>query len=141
MNKDVIVTVKGLDIDSADSEPIEVVTPGTYTKKGDKGFLRFEQIEEGVGITKNIVKFDKKSLELTRHGAMEMFLFFCPGKKTMSDYRTPFGNLLVGINTTDYNVDETEESLSVNIGYELEINHEFLANCNIGIKVQPGKQE
>ena len=136
MTKDVIVTVSGLDIDSQETDPIEIVTTGKYLKKNDHQIVRFEEIVEGVGITKNTVKFGQDHAELSRTGDMEMYLYFYPGKKTSSDYKTPFGNMLVGINTTKYRLKEDRDDIKIGIGYELSVNHEFLANCSINITIR-----
>ena len=136
MTKDVIVTVSGLDIDSQDADSIEVVTAGKYLKKGDHSIVKFEEVVESVGITRNVIKFGEDHAEVSRSGAMEMYLYFYPGKKTSSDYKTPFGNILVGINTTKYDFSEDENDINIGIGYELSINHEFLANCSININIR-----
>ena len=136
MTKDVIVTVSGLDIDSQDADSIEVVTTGKYLKKGDHSIVRFEEVVESVGITRNTVKFGDDHAEVSRSGAMEMYLYFYPGKKTSSDYKTPYGNMLVGINTTKYKLTKGEDTINIGIGYELSVNHEFLANCSININIR-----
>lgn len=136
MTKDVIVTVSGLDIDSEEAESVEIVTKGKYLKKGDHRIVRFEEVVEAVGITKNTVRFGEDHAEVSRTGAMEMYLYFYPGKKTSSDYSTPYGTMLVGINTTRYKLTENPDDINIGIGYELSVNHEFLANCTININIR-----
>ncbi len=136
MNKDVIITVSGLDINSEDTDQIEIVTTGKYINKGSHGLVRFEEVVEALGVTKNTIKFGEDHAEVSRSGAMEMYLYFYPGKKTTSDYKTPYGDMIVGINTTRYDYKEENDNIDIGIGYELSVNHEFLANCSIKINIR-----
>ncbi|MCR4908492.1 MAG: DUF1934 domain-containing protein [Lachnospiraceae bacterium] len=137
MTKDVCISIRGLNIDSEDSEPLELITIGKYTKKDGISYLRFEEISDEVGeMTKDTLKFSPEGAELIRHGAMEMFLSFLPGEKTVTSYRTPFGMFYLGIDTDSIEISESEDTLDLSIRYLLEANHEFLAKCEISVNVQ-----
>ncbi len=137
MTKDVCVSVRGLNIDSEDAEPLEIITVGKYTKRGGVSYLRFEEIsDEAGGITKDTLKFSGESAELIRHGAMEMFLSFLPGEKTVTSYRTPFGMFYLGVDTEGIEIEEAEDEIDLKIHYLLEANHEFLAKCEITVNIQ-----
>ena len=60
---------------------------------------------------------------------------FEAGKKTVTYYYTPFGGLHIGIDTKKVVVEETEDKISINAMYDLEINYEFVAACNITVEV------
>ncbi len=137
MTKDVVVTVTGLDIDAVDAEPLEIVTTGKYLNKKDHGIVRFDVVMEGMGLTHNTVRFNREHAELVRSGAVAMYMYFYPGRKTDSDYKTPFGDMLISLNTTGYELKEAEDSIGIDIRYELSLNHEFLANCGIAVKIRP----
>ncbi len=141
MTKDVFVSVRGLNIDSEDSEPLELITVGKYTKRGGVSYLRFEEVsDEAGGLTKDTLKFSEKGAELIRHGAMEMFLSFIPGEKTVTSYRTPFGMFYLGIDTDSVDISESEKEIAVEIHYLLEANHEFLAKCEINVDIRSSEE-
>ena len=61
---------------------------------------------------------------------------FVEGEKNISNYRTPFGTLIVGIDTTKIVFEEEEERMRLNILYHLNMNYDFVAECNITIDVR-----
>ncbi len=138
MKEDVLVSVRGLQIDEKDSgDAVEIITNGKYKKKDNKGFLRFEQFEEDTTITKNILTFDEKSLELMRRGGTQLHMNFFKDEKTLTNYGTPFGNILIGVDTKKIKVDETEDRVRVAVDYALEINHEYMADCELTVDITP----
>ena len=142
MNKDVMVTVSGFQINEYDeNDNIELMTNGKYSKKKDRGYLRFEEVSVETGVTKTVMIFDEHSLEVTRRGGVQLHMTFLEGQKTMTSYATPFGNLLVGIDTDKYLLRENESSIDIRVKYALEINHEFIADCELTTKITPRNSE
>ena len=137
MKKDVMVTVSGLQMTDAGDDSVEIITNGKYSKKADKGFLRYEEFSEEIGPTKTVMLFDEHSLEVTRRGAVQLHMTFLEGQKTMTNYTTPYGSLLVGIDTERYVVKESEELIDIMVEYALELNHEFIADCRLSAKITP----
>ena len=60
-------------------------------------------------------------------------LSFRKNEKNMTNYATPFGNLVMGIHTHQINLDQQEDKLLVHVDYALDVNYEFLADCKITI--------
>lgn len=58
------------------------------------------------------------------------------GKKTMTDYFTPFGNILIAMDTKEVCVTESADCIKIHIAYGLEANYQFIANCNIAIEIK-----
>ena len=55
----------------------------------------------------------------------------------MTNYNTPFGPLLIGIDTRKIQVEETEDRILVDVEYALDVNYEFLTDCHIKIDISP----
>ena len=53
---------------------------------------------------------------------------------------TPFGNLLIGLYTTNISVVEEKEEMIATIDYSLDINYDYVSDCNIKIKVSNRNQ-
>lgn len=139
MTKEVLLTLQGLQFDQreADSDQIEMVTVGDYFKKNDRHYVVYEEITEGFEQpTKNRLKFSDHMVELTRHGLVNVHMVFQENKKNMSNYNTPFGQILVGIDTKRINIDEKEDNIVVDVDYALDINYEFLSDCHIKIDIR-----
>lgn len=139
MTKEVLLTLRGLQFDQReeDSEKIEMVTVGDYFKKNDRHYVIYEEVTEGFEQpTKNRLKFSDHMVELTRNGLVNVHMVFQENKKNMSNYNTPFGQILVGIDTKRVRIDEKENNIVVDVDYALDINYEFLSDCHIKIDIR-----
>ena len=86
--------------------------------------------------TKNIIKWNGQILDLTKKGLVNVHMIFEEKKKNVTDYKTPFGSILIGIDTHQISVEESEKQIRVNVDYALEINYEHLADCQISMDVR-----
>lgn len=139
MTKEVLLTLQGLQFDQReeDSDKIEMVTVGDYYKKNDRHYVVYEEVTEGFEqSTKNRLKLSDHMVELTRNGLVNVHMVFQENKKNMSNYNTPFGQILVGIDTKRINIDEKEDNIVVDVDYALDINYEFLSDCHIKIDIR-----
>lgn len=143
MTRDVLVTIRGLQTDvmpreETEDEPIEIVTPANYFFKNGKHYIIYEEVSEDLpGITKNKIKItDNETIEILKSGNVNAHMLFQKDKDSMTYYDTPFGKLMVGIHTTDIQLEESEDYIRIMIKYGLDINHEPLADCDINITVQ-----
>ena len=136
MTKDVLITVSGVQKD-IDDEPIELVTVGTYYLKNGKHYvLHDEQPEDNGPVTKNIVKFYENHFEMTKKGGNHSFLVFDKGEHTSMVYHTPAGPMQISVMTKELSMEETEEELRVYVKYSLDINYNFISQCEVHFKVQ-----
>lgn len=118
-------------------EPIEVIVPGRYYEKNGGHFLLFEEIAEDGGKTATSVKIRDKSLEMTRRGAVSTHMVFERGGQSLSYYQTGFGTIRLGIQTSHFDLKETEERIDVSLRYDMEVNYEHYAECFLAMSVTP----
>ena len=140
MTKDSLLSISGLQFmadEDGPGEPVEVITAGDYYKKNDKHYVLYDEVMEGFeGSTKNIIKVSPDCLDITKRGVSNVHMVFEKNKKNVTYYHTPFGSLLIGIDARRVNVAETEENIHVTVNYDLEVNYEFLANCDITVNIK-----
>lgn len=136
MTKDVLVSIEGIQFEVDKEEPVEVITVGEYYYKNDKHFILFEEIlEDSQGVTKNTVKVSGNQVTITKKGANNVNMVFEENQKNMSYYHTPYGELLIGINTTKVQIEEQEDTITVRIDYGLDLNYNHISDCSIVIKI------
>jgi uncharacterized beta-barrel protein YwiB (DUF1934 family) len=136
MTKDVLITISGMQFD-IEEKPIELVTVGTYYCKNGKHYVLYEeQTEDNGQVTKNIVKFYDGHFEMTKKGGNNSFLLFDREKKTSTVYQTLAGPIQIDAVTRDLSIAETENELLVNVKYALDINYNFISECEVNFKVQ-----
>ena len=136
MTKDVLVTISGVQFD-VDDEAIELMTSGTYYLKNNKHYVLFEEQPEGSGpITKNLVKFNEEHFEMTKKGGNNSYLLFDKDRKTSTVYQTPSGPMQVDVLTHNFEMKESENELQIKINYALDINYNFISECEVNFKVR-----
>ena len=143
MKKDVLISIEGLQVGEEDSsDKIEVITPGSYYKKNNRHFVLYDEVMEGSDkVTKNTIKFDGDFLALTKKGFTNVEMVFEKNKRNMTNYVTPYGSILVGIDADNINIVEEEDSISIDIDYALDINYEHLADCKIKMDIRSATEE
>ncbi|HJC22236.1 MAG TPA: DUF1934 domain-containing protein [Candidatus Eisenbergiella merdavium] len=139
MTKEVMLTIRGLQFDQGpDSEEIETVQWGKYYKKDGTHYIIYDEMMEGFEEpVRNIIKIRKQEMNLTKRGAVNVYMAFEECKKNVTNYLTPYGSLLIGMDTRRVKFSEGEEEIRLLVEYALEVNYEYLADCRIEIRVQP----
>ena len=137
MAKDVLVSVKGTQFIDGEKDSVEVITSGTWYEKNGKQYLLYEETYEGMqATTKNTVKITPELVEVTKKGAISSKMVYELGKQHMSDYVTPMGLIVLGVTTKDIFVEANAEKLHMELRYAMEMNGEFVADCNIHINIK-----
>ena len=123
MTKEVLVSISGLQYaEELDNEPVEVITSGDYYKKNGKHYIIYDEVMEGFEeTTKNIIKLSDGFMDITKRGAANVHMMFEKNKKNVTYYYTPYGSLLIGIEATKIEMEETEQDIHVTVDYALEV--------------------
>ena len=144
MTKEVLLTISGLHLDTISDEPdednvpIEVITPATYYLKNGKHYILYDELIEGMlGSIKNTIKItgDTK-FEMKKSGIANTNMVFEKEKINVTQYDTPYGEMMIGVYTKDMKVDVTEDNIDVSIAYALDVNSEKVADCNIVMNIK-----
>ena len=149
MTKDVLLKIVGLHYDTfapeadEETEPIEVIVPASYYLKNNKHYIVYDDAVEGMmGTIKSKIKITgEEKLEMMKSGITNTHMIFEKDKIHMTEYATPYGELLVGVYTKDMKVDVTEDMIDVSIAYALDANGEKVADCNILVNIKANGKE
>jgi uncharacterized beta-barrel protein YwiB (DUF1934 family) len=142
MTKDVLVSIRGLQFQGMNQED-EVITinPGEYYKKNDGHYIVFHEMTDEMELeTKNIIKFKKNELNMIKKGLVNTHMVFEEHKKSISNYVTPFGELIFGIDARKVQFRESENQILIEVEYGLEVNDEFLSDCKIVLDIRPKEE-
>ena len=146
MTKDVLVSISGKHIDimngmaqeyAGEDDGIEVVTPASYYLRNGKHYIIYDKVVEGMaGAIRNKIKITGTDVvEIMRSGLSSSHMVFEKNKKNLTYYRTPFGQMLVGVNTRNMEINVGENKINVLVDYELDVNHEPMADCKIKMNI------
>lgn len=139
MVRDVIIGISGLqytDKDNADCT--EMIASGQYYFRNGKHYITYDEVLEGYeDVSTNTIKISPTRMEVKKKGLTDVTMVFDRSEKHLSNYATPMGNLLMGINTENIHLEEEEDRIYVEASYVLSFNYEVIANCIIKIKIRP----
>ena len=136
MQKNVLVSVSGMYDTGEEGEPIEVLLPGEYYKRNQTHYIIYNQYdEEAQKMLKNTIKIKDHTVELKKTGFTNVRMYFEKDRKTTSYYDMEEGSMLIETQTGNVAVEEKEDSLQISLGYDLYINQQYVALCNVAIKV------
>jgi uncharacterized beta-barrel protein YwiB (DUF1934 family) len=146
VTKDVLISIQGLQFAGSEVEEvknddeldqIETICPGEYYYRNNAHFILYDEVLEDMGEpVKNMVKLRDNEFTLTKKGALNVQMVFTQGKKTMTEYVTPFGNIMIALDTKSVEVHEEADRLDIHIKYGLEANYQFIADCDISMEVK-----
>lgn len=139
MTKEIILSLKGLQMEkNEDAKAVETILPADYYQRNGSHYVVYEEMMEGfTDITRNRIKFNDSCLEVSKKGLVNAQMFFEENKKSITSYATPYGNILIGIDTESVWVEERDNQIRVEVEYALEANYQHLADCRIEMELRP----
>ena len=125
MKKDVIISIKGLQQSQGETQdPITLVTAGRYYRKNGSYYISYEETElTGLEGTRTTLRIKPNAVRLVRTGLYPSELVFEQGKRHMSLYSTPYGNMEIGVRARRLNSTLELTGGRLEIDYDIEINH------------------
>ena len=111
--------------------------PANYYEKNGKHYVIYDELVEGIpGTIKNKVRImDDRKVEIIKSGITNTHMVFEKDKINMTQYETPYGEMMIGVFTKDIRFEEQDEKITVHVNYALDINGDPVADCNIDIKI------
>ena len=141
MTKDVLSTIRGVQLTDGESGDVEMITTGAYYQKNGKHYILYDEVLEGYeGVIRNTIKIQPDSMDIIKTGVTNVHMTFERNKKRLTCYATPMGEMMVGLNTRNISIDESENSLKVRVEYSLDINYQHVSECNIVVDIQSRSQ-
>jgi hypothetical protein len=62
--------------------------------------------------------------------------FLNSAERTLCNYRTPYGTFLIGISTSDFRVTVTENCITAELIYAMDVGDAFLKDCEMKVEVR-----
>ena len=144
MEKEVLITISGVQ-DEYEGPPITQMVSGEYYLKNGRHYLLYNEVVEDMngilGNNKCTMKISPEQVEITKKGDGNLYMNFMKGKKTLTSYNSPFGNIITGFYTHRIDIFEKEESMETVLYYELEMNGAYISECEIRVQVKPRREQ
>lgn len=124
MRDNVIISIKGRQVNENGPDEMELVTEGRMICN-DKGVLVSYQETELTGLqgTTTMLRINGPVVTLLREGTVNSQMVFEEGRRHLSMYETPYGSMSVGINTRRVKNTICENGGDLEIDYAIEIDN------------------
>ena len=124
MHDNVIISIKGKQVNENGPDEMELVTEGRMICN-DKGVLVSYQESELTGLqgTTTMLRINGPVVTLLREGTVNSQMVFEEGRRHLSMYETPYGSMSVGINTRRVTNTIGESGGDLEIDYAIEIDN------------------
>ena len=146
MTDNVIISIKGKQL-YAESGPdeMELVTSGVLKRDSRGGFMVSYQESELTGLEGTTTKLHVHGgrVTLLREGGVNSQMVFEEGRRHLSMYETPYGELSIGVNTRRMRSTVDEAGGDLEIDYAIEIDN-LVAGQNLfrmNVKKHPPLQQ
>ena len=146
MTDNVIISIKGKQL-YAESGPdeMELVTSGVLKRDSRGGFMVSYQESELTGLEGTTTKLHVHGgrVTLLREGGVNSQMVFEEGRRHLSMYETPYGELSIGVNTKRMRSTLGEAGGDLEIDYAIEIDN-LLAGQNLfrmNVKKDPARPQ
>lgn len=125
MEKDVIISIRGTqDYSGTDPDTMELVTEGKLAVQDGALCLSYEESElTGMEGTTTVFQVEPEKVTLLRLGSVQSEMVFEEGRRHMSLYSTPYGNMEIGVRARRLNSTLGLTGGRLEIDYDIEINH------------------
>lgn len=136
MNKDVLVKVRGIQGSLVEDDTIEMITTGLYFEKNGKTYIKYEDTSlDEETTTSTTIKIDDDQVSILRHGATNTQMIFEKDKEHFTPYETPFGIFEIILRTTNIEVEREDEKMTLNVAYNIEVNHSGATQSQFVVEV------
>lgn len=136
MEKDVLIKVTGLQMVEETNDSVEMMARGKHYIRNKKHYLIYEELEdENQQSVKNVIKFNDSMAEISRQGMINAKLIFEKEKVHQSLYGTPFGDLLIEVETKDIRLNEQPSNIDLEVDYAIYAHNSKVSDSKIKIEV------
>ncbi|MCH5298919.1 MAG: DUF1934 domain-containing protein [Ruminococcus sp.] len=137
--KDYLIKVMGIQEVDNEKDQIELTTIGSYiSKENGHSFIGYKEYDEDDPTisSNNLVKVEGDDrVTIIRNGGMQTRLILEKGRRHQCHYRTPMGDLMIGVFADTIQNDLSPIGGKLHVRYSLDFNNEHISNNEFYIDV------
>ena len=110
--------------------------------RGELCVLNYLETEmTGMGSTRTIIQICGEEVTILREGEVYTQMVFRQGKRHLSLYNTPYGEMTIGVHARHVLVDMDENGGDIELDYNIEMDHAVTGRNVFLIHVEPASSE
>lgn len=135
--KDVVISIRGVQVDEPDNESVELVTDGCYWFNDGRARISYSESEvTGMPGTETTFNVSPGEIILSRRGTLTSDMVFREGYKDTFLYDTPYGSAMLGLDTHRISCSLDEHGGDLEIDYVINIDHSVVGRNRFKINVR-----
>ena len=139
MNKDVVLTLIGEQTDEDNNRNVQKTKEfGMHFVKNDYHYVMIEN--EKTAQTARY-KFNHRSLEIVRNGDLSSKLHFETGRRYDTIYKTPYGRMELGFETSRYSMDVMPNRIEISLLYTIFSGEQIVSKNKTTVIIQNAETE
>lgn len=143
---DVVVRLCGITGEGSEEDVIRVMTTGKLRQTPSGFLLRYQAMETddntGAVMTQDIIlSLQPGRVSMTRLGDYGATMVFVKDRRFESKYRTPYGDLDMGVYATHVQCDLSPERGKVHLKYQVDLQGSFASMNTLHLEYMAGQQE
>ncbi|MEG1779336.1 MAG: DUF1934 domain-containing protein [Oscillospiraceae bacterium] len=139
MKKEVLITIKDVQDIDGDLETIEMTTAGKFYRKDNAYFLAYKETEaNGFGGSTTTLKIEpSQKVTITRLSkSARSQLIVEKGIRHQCYYDTGFGDLMLGVMGSGFEIDLGDDGGEISFAYSLDVNTSLASHNSVPVSVQ-----
>ena len=137
MKRDAVIRIVSLQRTENGDNSSEMSVVGTITYDDDKSLIEYIENNEETGPEETTITVsNNNTVSIVRNGQFSSEMTVEKGKRHLTFYRTPYGELTMGIYGTNVEFSKDEKSATLKLKYELDFNNGFVSENTMKIYIE-----
>ena len=137
MKRDAVIRIVSLQRTENGDNSSEMSVVGTITYDDDKSLIEYIENNEETGPEETTITVsNNNTVSIIRNGQFSSEMTVEKGKRHLTFYRTPYGELTMGIYGTNVEFSKDEKGATLKLKYELDFNNGFVSENTMKIYIE-----
>ena len=139
MEEKYLLSVCGKQYVNGSSDKVELQTNAAYVMKNGSRYITYKEYDpqNPEHHYRTTVKVDKNNVvTVIKGGEMSHNLILEKGERHRCEYRTPYGNMTLGIYTEEVIIDLNDDGGELSVRYSIDIENELASTNELTLKIK-----
>ena len=137
MKRDAIIRIVSLQRTENGDNSSEMSVVGTFSYEDEKAIIEYIENNEETGPEETAITVSgSDTVSIIRNGQFSSEMTVEKGKRHLTFYRTPYGELTMGIYGTNVEFEKDEKGATLKLKYDLDFNNGFVSENTMKIYIE-----
>ena len=139
MEENYLLSVCGKQFVNGNSDKVELQTNASYVMRGSSRYITYKEYDpqDPQVHYRTTVKVDENNVvTVIKGGEMSHNLILEQGQRHRCEYRTPYGNMTLGIYTERVEIELDDNGGSISVSYNIDIENELASTNELTLEIK-----